>query len=380
MGSRESSKILISDKTLNPGLTDRLLSLDIFRGVIMLFLLLEGAFLYENLVRIFGGNSGVLLPQFFHAPWIGLRFWDLIQPGFMFVAGTAMTLSLKMRISRNESIGTWVRHVFVRSFLLFGLGVGLHWMYSGEPVFELQNVLTQLAFTTLLTALVIRFSLGLQLGMSLVVLILSSFIYRIYAPGAPFVPGRNAGSALDIFLSGYADSDYWVSLNFLSTSAHTIWGAMTGWILIGDWTRKKKAGVLLVSATIFIGVGLFLHFTGIEPMIKRIATVSFVLVSGGISILTLLILYLVIDQKEKHRNPLLSFFSVIGLNSLLLYLFSQTVGTEFFYDFLDIYIQGIGGWVHIPGIYLALITSLLLVTLEWALVKWLAGKNIRIKI
>ncbi len=359
---------------------DRLISLDIFRGFIMLFLLLEGAYLFETLEQMTRGETGVLLRQFFHVPWAGLRFWDLIQPGFMFIAGTAMTLSLVRRKSREESLWYWVKHIAIRSLILFIFGVGLHWIYSGEPVFELQNVLTQLAFTTLLTALVIRFNLPIQLGASLAVLALSSFIYRMYAPGAAFLPGRNAGSAFDVILSGYTDSDHWVSLNFLSTSAHTMWGAMAGWILIGSWTRKRKIVVLGIGAVAFIILGMTLHLTGIEPMIKRIATVSFVLVSGGICVLTLLVLHILFDGKSKDPGPLNSFLIVIGLNSLFLYLFSQTIGAEFLYDFLDIYVRGVGGWVDIPKTILSVMTSLTVFTFEWMLVKWLAVKNIRIRI
>src|SRR5215813_8821029 len=73
----------------------RLLSLDFLRGFIMVFLALESTRLYFELDYASKGtfiNSWV--QQFFHHPWNGLRFWDLIQPGFMFMAGTAMTYSL----------------------------------------------------------------------------------------------------------------------------------------------------------------------------------------------------------------------------------------------------------------------------------------------
>src|SRR5215204_1756486 len=73
----------------------RLLSLDFMRGLIMVLLVLESTGLYEHL---FKATQGSLLEnlfiQFFHHPWNGLRFWDLIQPGFMFMAGTAMAYSL----------------------------------------------------------------------------------------------------------------------------------------------------------------------------------------------------------------------------------------------------------------------------------------------
>src|SRR5271170_6316238 len=73
----------------------RLLSLDFMRGFIMVLLALESTGLYEHLFEASSGTplSG-FFQQFFHHPWHGLRFWDLVQPSFMFMAGTAMALSL----------------------------------------------------------------------------------------------------------------------------------------------------------------------------------------------------------------------------------------------------------------------------------------------
>src|SRR3954469_1674500 len=72
----------------------RLLSLDFMRGLIMVLLALESAGLYEYLSEWSKGTSvNVLLQQFFHHPWHGLHFWDLVQPAFMFMAGVALAYS-----------------------------------------------------------------------------------------------------------------------------------------------------------------------------------------------------------------------------------------------------------------------------------------------
>src|SRR3954451_25498815 len=66
----------------------RLLSLDFMRGLIMVLLVLESAGLYDYLSQWSEGTSiNILLQQFFHHPWHGLHFWDLVQPAFMFMAG-----------------------------------------------------------------------------------------------------------------------------------------------------------------------------------------------------------------------------------------------------------------------------------------------------
>ena len=43
--------------------------------------------------------------QFHHHPWNGLRFWDLIQPYFMFIVGVAMPYSLANRMKRGVERG-----------------------------------------------------------------------------------------------------------------------------------------------------------------------------------------------------------------------------------------------------------------------------------
>ena len=104
--------------------TSRLLSLDFMRGLIMVLLMLEAAGLYERLFEVSEGSLiHGFISQFFHHPWNGLRFWDLIQPGFMFMAGTSMAYSLR----RQQQDGfTWAqsfKKTLKRSGWLFFWGV-----------------------------------------------------------------------------------------------------------------------------------------------------------------------------------------------------------------------------------------------------------------
>src|SRR5690242_8052848 len=75
--------------------TKRLLSLDFMRGFIMVFLAFESTRLYFELNYASKGTFwNNIVQQFFHHPWHGLHFWDLIQPGFMYMAGVSMAFSL----------------------------------------------------------------------------------------------------------------------------------------------------------------------------------------------------------------------------------------------------------------------------------------------
>src|ERR1700730_11808849 len=117
--------ITAMSQAINAPVSQRLLSLDFMRGCIMILLAAESTGLYEHLFEATTGQpllNGFFL-QFFHHPWNGLRFWDLIQPSFMFMAGVAMAFSLNKQqqqgISWKESFSKTLR----RCFWLFFWGV-----------------------------------------------------------------------------------------------------------------------------------------------------------------------------------------------------------------------------------------------------------------
>ena len=98
----------------------RLLSLDFMRGLIMVLLVLESTGLYEHLSDASNGNFlNSFFQQFFHHPWNGLRFWDLIQPGFMFMAGVSLAYSLHTQVQRGMSWNESFKKVLKRCAWLF---------------------------------------------------------------------------------------------------------------------------------------------------------------------------------------------------------------------------------------------------------------------
>src|SRR5678815_3757243 len=94
--------------------------------------------------------------QFEHSQWHGLTFWDVILPAFMTMAGTAMAFSYK---KQQQSGYTWKQSflkVLKRSFWLLFLGILIYSVRDGHLNWQLSNVLTQLAFTTLIAFSVIN--------------------------------------------------------------------------------------------------------------------------------------------------------------------------------------------------------------------------------
>jgi len=190
----------------------------------MFLLMAEAAKVYHALTEYFPTGMGhQIIQQFHHHPWNGLRFWDLIQPFFMFIVGVAMPFSLSSRLRKGDSWNDAFRHILWRCFLLFILGTGLHHVYNQQLVWELWNVLTQLSFTILVTFLLLRSSWKKQLGVSLLLLLLTEILYRWYDPVSPFIKDQNFGSYLDLILMGKINAGGgWVTINCLPTAAHTI--------------------------------------------------------------------------------------------------------------------------------------------------------------
>ena len=90
----------------NKQIQERLLSLDFFRGITMFLLTVESTRLFGHLIspELEGTFIYSLGKQLHHHPWNGLRFWDLIQPFFMFIVGVAMPLSYYKRIKKGEYV------------------------------------------------------------------------------------------------------------------------------------------------------------------------------------------------------------------------------------------------------------------------------------
>jgi len=346
----------------------------------MFLLMAEAAGLYHAWLEASGpaGLHHALALQFHHHPWHGLRFWDLIQPFFMFIVGVAMPFSYASRAKKGQSRAQITRHVLRRCLLLLAFGVGLHCVYAGRLVWELWNVLTQLSFTVLVTYFAMRLPWKGQLSLSLGILLLADLLYRFYAPEAPFVKDENFGSWMDLLLMGKLNGGGgWVTINCLSTSAHTIWGAMIGQHLLGG-KRPALLRPLLIGGVVALGLGYGLDWMGITPIVKRIATSSFVLASGGWAILSLSAMYALVDIRGWQWG--IRFFAVVGMNSIFIYLFDETIGHQWLRGFSGIFTEGILGSVGMSEGGIAIATALLTLGISWYLCWFLYRKQIFFKI
>lgn len=362
---------------------NRLVSLDVFRGITMFLLVAESARIYSSLGELAGVNSFFepILQQFEHHEWHGLRFWDFVQPYFMFIVGVAMAFSLERR---QASGATWLhslKHILYRCGMLLLFGVGLHCVYNHRLVWELWNVLAQLSFTILVAYLIIKLPVRTQLGISFGLLLLTEILYRFTGiPGFdhPFVKGENFGSWMDMLLMGKINGGGWVAVNAIPTAAHTIWGVLAGKLLLGSQSDSQKLKILLIGAVAGLVIGYGLDWTGVTPIIKRICTSSFVIVTGGWCLLTLGFFYWLVDLKGvKGWTP---FFTIVGMNPIFIYLLTQTVGGQWVNGFVAIFTTGFMGWFGLSGAPVAVVSAFAALALYWYLCYWLYQRKIIIKI
>jgi predicted acyltransferase len=270
--------------------------------------------------------------------------------------------------------------VLTRSAWLFFWGVLDYAVRPQGLSFELWDVLTQLAFTTLVTFLVFRWPPLYQFAFSIALLLLTEALYRYtHIPGfdQPFTNQHNFGNFMDLVLMNKINSDGWVAINCLPTTAHTLWGAMAGKLLLSAKPQREKVKWLLISGIAALAAGYLLDLT-ITPIIKRIATSAFVLASGGYCLLGLALLYWWIDIKD-HKKYLF-FFTVVGMNSLFIYLFFEIVGHRWFNGYIGAISGGLLGMAQVPAYLIGVLTSVLIFYLEWRMLLFLYRRGIFFKI
>lgn len=358
---------------------ERLWSLDFFRGATMFLLIAEFTHLFSYLYdpSLEGSVIYAIAEQFHHHPWNGLRFWDLIQPYFMFIVGVAMPYSLANRLKRGQSQSQITRHAVQRAFLLLFLGWALYCIDPGKLVFRFQNVLAQLAVTYMLAYLVMKKPAWVQILFSFLLIAATEAIYRgfwVEGFNHPFVANENFGTWLDLQYGGADLHGHWVSFNAIPTTAHTIWGVLAGQLLMSQRKAGKKLMILVIAGVIGVAVGYGLD--PITPIIKRISTSSFVIVSGGWALLTLAFSYWLIDMKKKQKWSI--FFRVVGMNPLFIYLFAHVGGAVFIENILHPFTFFLFGWMG--DLTASILTSAIVLFFLWYICQWLHKHRIYIRI
>src|SRR4051812_27762149 len=259
-------------------LAERLISLDAYRGFIMLLLVSEG--FGFGVLKDHAGWAW-LAAQFDHTAWEGCTFWDLIQPAFTFMVGVAMPFALARREARGANTFGLFRHVLRRAFILIVLS-NIYSNWGAHTGLKLQfiNVLCQIAFGYVLCFLITRLEFRRQV-LTAVALLAGYWALFVAFPGpdGPWSQTGNIGAAIDLKVLGYNYSGYYTTINFIGNGITILFGCWAGALLRSNRSSAYKLKVLAVCAAAGFALGLALQ--PFNPMVKRLWTDSFTLFSAG---------------------------------------------------------------------------------------------------
>ena len=298
---------------MQPG--QRLLSLDVFRGLTMAAMVIVNN----------PGDWGNVYWPLLHAEWHGWTPTDLIFPFFLFIVGVSITLSRK-----SAGWGSILR----RAVIIFGLGLFL----SGYPRFDVERwripgVLQRIALCYLAAAAAYRVTAGnrrrqaVVLGMLAAILALGYWTVMMLVPppggvAGDLTPEGNLGAWIDrALLEGHLWKPRWDPEGLLSTIpavATTLLGVLAGLCLGTTWTAERKAGALAAGGAVAVVVGLTWGL--VFPINKPIWTSSYAVFTAGAASLLLAACYWIIDIRGWRRwtTPLV----ILGVNAITLFVAS----------------------------------------------------------
>jgi heparan-alpha-glucosaminide N-acetyltransferase len=350
----------------------RLISLDAYRGFIMLLLVSEGLGL---LALQHYPNWAWLARQADHVPWEGCTFWDLIQPAFTFMVGMAMPFALARRKAQGATNWEQFRHVAYRSFMLILLSnIYSNWEPSDKRlVLQLINVLSQIAFGYMICFFIMRMRFRSQVAAAVAMLAGFWALFAIFpGPNGPWSKTGNIGALIDLKVLGYNYSGYYTTINFIGNAVTILFGCWAGMLVRTTRSHAYKLKVLAACAVAGFALGLALE--PFNPMIKRLWTCSFTFFSAGWVILMLIVFYWVVEVKQvkKWVFPLV----VVGMNSIFIYSLGQ-IGLRGWLD------GGLGNFTknfEMLGDLGIIPQQILVMALLWYACYWLHQRKIYFKI
>jgi len=389
-------------------ISERLISLDAFRGIIMLLMLNEATRL-PLVARSFPHSAiwTFIAYNTEHVDWQGCSLHDLIQPAFSFMVGVAMPFSIASRKAKGQGFWELLGHAAWRALVLIVLGILLRSIHHQQTYFTFEDTLTQIGLGYVFLFLLAFTRVRTQVIATILILIAFWGAFVLYpSPGLAFDYARvgvpptwehnytgflshfnknsNLSWAFDVwFLNLFPrESPFlyneggWSTLSFIPTLATMILGLLTGEWLKRSRSKPDKLRGLVVAGIALTVAGLIFQWVGICPIVKRIWTSSYTLYSSGLVILMLAAFYAVIDMKGYRRwaFPLI----VVGMNSIAIYVMSWTMA-DFVRSALQIHLKKLISavvWAPLlPGAY-----GIGVILIFWVILYWMYRRKIFLRI
>jgi predicted acyltransferase len=321
--------------TIAPSSNNRLLSLDLLRGLTIGFMILVND----------GGSSDAYWPLE-HAKWNGFTPTDLVFPTFLLLVGVTTVLSTAARLAKGDTKQTIFLHTLRRAVILFVLGL----IVNSFPLFHLATlrfygVLPRIAICYLLVATFYLISPGWKSKVAaLVGAVVGYWILMRFVP----VPGYGIPGKDMPLLDPNANLTAWIDRHIFSpahlyertrdpegllSTLPALGTALIG-ILTGIWLRTSRSlaakarGIFVAGVTGVLLGGLW-NFS--FPINKRLWTSSFVLFAAGLSLLLFSLFIWIADlrasteprAKNASRSAAYTPLLVFGTNAIFAYVLSE---------------------------------------------------------
>ena len=324
-------------------ISERLYSLDLLRGLDMVFLTVVGPMVW-SVDSCWGLPQGILR-QFTH-PWEGFTAWDMIMPLFLFMSGAAIPLSLERRLanSGNRPDKAYWRHVFGRVVLLWILGMVVQGHLLDFDLMELRpynNTLQTIAIGYLAMSTLVCLGIKWRIAVPVAGFVLYGLLMHFFGDYTMTgnVAERVEQSVLSAILpAGSKAICEMGELGYLGR-LHEIGEIHYTWILTtpmfvfmvacGYFATKMlrravapmRAFWQLVSFGVaLLAIGWILSLCGVK-MVKHIFTVSFTAQAMGWSVLLLAMAYLIADIWRLRRGT--AILVLFGRASLVAYMIGE---------------------------------------------------------
>ncbi len=283
--------------------TERLVSLDVFRG-----LTVAGMLLVNN-----PGTWGAIYPPLGHAAWHGWTPTDLIFPFFLFIVGITTHLSLSSRRARGDSDAVLRRQVLRRGVLIVLIGWGL----SAFPFYPLDRI-TQLRIpgvlprigVVYLVAGLLTLNASVKQVVGMLVVLLYGYWFAMTLLPVPGgcdlgalcldVPSRTLAAWVDRAL---LDGHLWKSaktwdpegpLSTLPAIGTAMMGVLCGrWIALKERPLQERLNGMFAVGALLMMVGLMWHWS--FPINKGLWTSSYVAFTAGMAAVSIATITWIID-------------------------------------------------------------------------------------
>ncbi|MGA8153724.1 MAG: hypothetical protein WB952_22435 [Terriglobales bacterium] len=370
-----------SQRASVPVTSERLGSLDAFRGFVMLWII-GGEGLMVGLAAL--GHNRVIdavVYELSHTPWQGLRFYDCIWPSFMLMVGVSVPLSFAKR-SLTQTYQQQLVHAAKRAIVLFLLGSLRESALIGSPYFvELSSALQPIAIAYFVAVLVVRKSWRFQAGLAAAILagyaLLLAFIGAPGIPAGSYQYNHNLVHWVDIALLGQVHWDRWpfapegwgTVLSTIPTISTTLLGLLIGELLMSGRSKQTKAKLIGGIGLGCVAIGYGTSF--VVPVVMKMWTTSYGLMSAGWACLMLLFFYWLMDIRgyRKWAFPL----TVIGMNAIFIYMFTSLIHLD---PIVSVFTRGIARVLPNSELLFQQVTVL---AVEWLILFWMYRRRIFIK-